>query len=699
MPFPYQTSAVPVRTRKPLRERERDREKDKERDKDIRSTTSSSTKRHRDTSRSSNRSPLPSSSRPASLYNQANVTLDQLPSLPRSETASPSSLKSPTLRASTAATSSSTPLSASAHLYTPAALQPYLHTDDDEDFDNAKTPQASATVQTKPYFDADLVQPPSQTELTHTTAVTSPPVLSNTVVKTPSPKEPPTSPLALSRVSTRSSDPAPQLQHPKPYHFPASSPAFTQPLPLFGAPANEQYIAPFPPAPQYQPMIQGPHHLLDLQSLPPQNFYQPYSSPPQMHAPYNTMRSAPVRDYNSTGSRMSFSSDPPPTVGMMQAIPAETGPPLDITVPGAPTGEEDAVLQRIQSAIPDLHLLLDRYRETSGQLGERELTLRHTEAEKMNLIEQKDAYIERLTKDRDEALQKYREESNKHAEAKDKLRLEVGNMTEKHNELHERLQLERGVRENVEKTLQSVQAQHAALAVNSHNEKAAMSREFDDWRIQANKDLEARSQKLQMKEQEYQNSLQRQISDSNALLQTKLTELAQDHDGERAVLESNWARQRRDLENTQAKLKQDLDDARNAHAKKLEEHMEKQNHEREAWMQEKQSLTKDWQTQVAKMDHGSAQLLSLRKEKDDVQKSWKSAEVRLKKEHGESIAKLQAEIERQKSGWDADKARFAKVSSDLKTTASKLNSENSKLQRLADAFEQVTDLRGREDDY
>ncbi|KAL8939481.1 MAG: hypothetical protein Q9216_003333 [Gyalolechia sp. 2 TL-2023] len=683
------SSAAPVRTRKPLREREKDREKDKERDKDSRSVASSSTRRHRDTSRSSNRSPLPSSSRPTSLYNQANVTLDQLQPLTRSETASPSSLRSPILRASTAATSSSTPLSASAHLYTPAALQPYLETDDNEDLDNARTPQASATVQNKPYFDADLVHVSSQEEPAKKSPASSPLVLSNPAGKPPSPREPPASPLPLSRVSTRSSDPTPHLQHPRPYHFPASSPAFTQPLPFFGGPPNEQYITPFPPAPQYFPMAQGPNHPLDLQPLPPQNFYQPYNSPPQMHASFNPARSPPAREYSSTGSRMSFSADPPPALGPIPAMPAGSGQPLDTAILGAQKGEEDAVLQRIQSAIPDLHLLLNRYRETSGQLGERELTLRHTEAEKMNLLEQKDAYIERLTKERDEALQRHREENNKHAEEKDKLRLEIGNMTEKHNELHDSLEAERTSRGNVEKTLQSVQGQHAMLMA-----------EHDHWKAQTSRDLEAKDEKLQRKEREYLDQLQRQTHESDAVLRTRDMELAQHHDREKAMLETNWARQRRDLENTQAKLRKDLDEARNSHAKIIEEHLGKHNLEKEAWMQERQSLTKDWQSQLAKMDQGSADIHSHhRKEKDDLQKSWKSTEARLRKEHADSTASLQAEIDRLKIGWDADKAKFAQVSGDLKATASKLNTENSKLQKLADAFEQVTDLRGREDAY
>ncbi|KAL8917033.1 MAG: hypothetical protein Q9208_008208 [Pyrenodesmia sp. 3 TL-2023] len=688
MPFPYQASATPVRTREPLRRREKDREKEKERDKDARSTTSSSTRKHREASRSSNRSPLPSSSRPASLYTQTNVTLDQLPPLPRSETASPSSLRSPTFRASTGPSSTSTPLSSSAHLYTPAALRPYLETDDDEDFDNAKTPQASSTVQTRPYFDPEVAEEPSKPESTPTTSPISPTALTDITVKTPSPREFSTSPLALSRVNTRQSDPTPSLQHPRPFHF-SASPAFTHPLPYLGAPPNEPYIPHLPPGPQYFPMGQPPNHPLDLHSLPPQNYYQPYGSAPHMPPPFNPLRSPPAREYSSTSSRLSFSGEPPHAMGPMPTMPTEPGPPPpESAPPTAPEAEEDAVLQRIQSAIPDLHLLLNRYRETSGQLGERELTLRHTEAEKTKIMEQKDSYIERLARERDEALHKHREENNKHAEEKSKMRLEIGNMTEQHNELHENLQTGMKVRENLEKALHDSQAKYALLVAEHSSEKAAFVREHESLKSAMSNDLADMEQDLRRKEGEFTERLQQQSRELEALFQSRITELEQEHRKEKEALESSWLKHRRELEDTSIKLRRDLDDTKSAQSKALDEHLKRFNQEKEDWVLERQSLMKEWENERAKAGQGSAELHSQhQKEKEEMQKSWKSSQSRTEKEHAAAIAKIQAELDRVKAGWEADTASFGKVKAELKATASKLNTENTKLQKLADALE------------
>lgn len=382
-------------------------------------------------------------------------------------------------------------------------------------------------------------------------------------------------------------------------------------------------------------------------------------------------------------------------------MPAEPVPPRSGGASqGAPQREEDAVLQRIQSAIPDLHLLLNRYRETSGQLGERELTLRHTEAEKMKVMEQKDTYIERLTKERDEALHKRKEENNRHAEEKSRLRLEIGNMTEQHNELQEKLQIEKKAREDTEKVVQESQAQHALLVSQSSAEKAAMARGHEDLIGKMSKELEAMESKLRTRENEFAERLQQQNRESAALLETRIMDVERKHRNEKEALESTWSRHRRQLEDAHTKLRRDLDDAKNVHNKTLDEHSKQHNQDKEAWNRERQSLIRGWESERAKMGQGSVELHSQhQKEKEELQKGWKSSQTRLEKEHAESKARMQAEIDRLKAGRDADKSRFNGVIAELRATTAKLDTENTKLQKLADAFEQVTDLRGREDAY
>ncbi|KAI4112276.1 MAG: hypothetical protein LQ345_006552 [Seirophora villosa] len=696
MPFPYQASATPVRTRKPLRDRDKDREKDRERDKDARSITSSGTRRHREASRSSNRSPLPSSSQPSSVYSQGNVTLDQLPPLPRSETASPSSLRSPTLRASTGPSSSSTPLTSSTHLYTPAALQQYLETDDNEEYDDVQTPQASSMVHTKQYFEPEVTRTPYRPESAQKRSPVSSTAPPDTETKPASPPIPSASPLSLSRVNTRLSDPSPSLHHPRPFNFASSKPAFTQPLPLFAGPPSEPYLPHFPPGSQYFPMThQASNQPIDIQSLPPQNYYQPYASPPQMPPSFNPMRSPPAREYSSQSSRISFSGDPP----LAESAPAAPPPPLAASSQGAPKRDEDAILHRIQSAIPDLHLIVNQYREIAGQLNERDLKLRHTEAEKTKVLEQRDTYIDRLTKERDEAFHKNDEENKKHNEEKSKLRLEVGNMSEQLNELHEKFQKETRVKRDLENQLENMRAHCALRESESKAEKTAMGNEYALWKSQTDGELAAMEKALRMKEGEC-DRLQRQLRELEAQFQARTAESEQNRRMEKEGLELTMAKQKKELEDICTKLQRELDDTKSAHGKALDMHLKKHNQEKEIWTQDRQSLMRDWERERAKTGQGSAELHAQhQKEKEELQENWKASRLRLENEHSEAMAKMQAEMNSAKASWDADKAQFNRVKAELKATAAQLNTENTKLQKLADAFEQVTDLRGRGDAY
>ncbi|KAL8679647.1 MAG: hypothetical protein Q9186_004108 [Xanthomendoza sp. 1 TL-2023] len=692
MPFPYQTSATPVRTREPIRKREKDRERDRDRDRDTRSTTSSSTKKHREASRSSNRSPLPSSSRPTSLYNQTNITLDQLPPLPRSESASPLSTRSPTLRHSTAPATSSNSLSSSAYFPTPAALQPYLETDDDEEFEDAKTPQALPSTQVKPYFDTDPIKVPSRPQSVHQTSAPSPPAPIAPVAKAPSPQNPPTPSTALSRVSTRSSDPTPNLQHPRPYHIPITSPTFAAPaLPFFGAPPSEQYFPQHPVAPQYYPpMAQAPGHPMDLQHMPAQNYYQPYGSPQHVQPPhYSQMRSQPVREHSSASSRMSISGDPFQTMGQIPMMPADQGIAPESIPTGALEGEDDAVLKRIQNAIPDLNLLLTRYRQTSGQLGEREVTLRQTEAEKAKVLEQKDSYIEQLSREKHEASQRNQKENERHADEKDKLRLEIGNMTEKHNELQESLHSERRKREDLEYVFQSLGNEHTLLLSRSQEEKAAMARDHENWRAMAKQEAAVKDADFRMKEKEYIEHQQRQTRELDDRSKALSVELSQKHAKEREKSELAWSLRNRELEDIHTRLRRDLEDAKDTHRKTVEEHVKRHSQEKETWIGERESLIKGWEGERVKMGQGSEELISLhQKERRDLQEGWKMTEAR-----------LNAEIDKLSTGWKADKEKYKTTAAGMQSVVARLNDENSKLQRFADALEQVTDLRGRGDAF
>ncbi|KAI4258852.1 MAG: hypothetical protein L6R42_004879, partial [Xanthoria sp. 1 TBL-2021] len=440
---------------------------------------------------------------------------------------------------------------------------------------------------------------------------------------------------------------------------------------------------------------------MDMQAMPPQNYYHPYGSPSQVPPPpFTQARNQLAREQSSTSSRMSFSGDPFQTMGQMPRMPAEQALQPDHFGASAVEGEDDAVLKRIQNAIPDLNLLLTRYRQTSGQLGERDIILRQTEAEKTRVLEQKDVDIQRLTKDMHVALQKNADENRRHGEEKDKLRLEIGNMTEKHHELQESLQAEKNGREATEKALQALRADHTRLVSISQEEKAAMTRDHEEWIAKERRKSTAKVEEFAMKEKEYIDHQQRQALELEERLKALTTELSQKHTREMTELTQRHAKEKekselasslrkRELEDIHVRLQRDLNDTRDAHKKTLDDLVRQQEREREAWTRERENLLKDWESERAKTGQGSEQLISQhRNETKELQERSRSTEAR-----------LTAELEDLKARWKADKDNFKATAANMKSTVAQLNTENSKLQKFADALEQVTDLRGRGDAF
>jgi hypothetical protein len=173
---------------------------------------------------------------------------------------------------------------------------------------------------------------------------------------------------------------------------------------------------------------------------------------------------------------------------------------------------------------------------------------------------------------------------------------------------------------------------------------------------------------------------------------------------ERAALQAEWLRQKRDLEESHARLRREWEMALESRQKAVEESHRKQLQDKTAWDKERESLTHDWDQERAILGKGSEEQRKIlgaqfEKEKEDMQKKWQSSQARANKQAEEAQAKLQKEIDRLKAGWDADKSKFAKATAELRNAIVKLNEDNTNLQKLAEAFGDITDLKSREDPF
>ena len=438
-------------------------------------------------------------------------------------------------------------------------------------------------------------------------------------------------------------------------------------------------------------MTVGPpaHNIPNLQPTPHSIPYYPsYGPPQQTQPPFQAMYNPSTR---GRSSRRSFSGEP------SSKDPKSLYRPSDqLAQPGSSgtsnqTSEDDAVdlLQRIQSAIPDIHLLLDRYRETSGQLGARETLIRETEAQKAAALKKKEAHIEKLMLE-SEAL------SSKHSAESSKLRLEIGNMEEKHKELQDHLL-------SVQKSKDELKAKNKALheeqqqAERASKElKATMDRESAVWK-EVSRGYASHQKSLEA-------DLQRVKQERDARLQAQETKMREDWSQERSGLHAEWARQKRNLEDGHARLRRDWEMALESRQKALEESHRKHLQDKTTWDKDREALTHEWEQERSLLGKGSEEQRKIlggvfQKEKEEMHRKWQSSQARAHKQAEEAQAKLQREIERLKAGWDADKSKFAQATAELRNAVVKLNEDNVKLQKLAEAFGEVTDLKSREDPF
>lgn len=438
---------------------------------------------------------------------------------------------------------------------------------------------------------------------------------------------------------------------------------------------------------------------------PPVPYFANYASPQQIQAPYHSMRSSSIRG-RSSGSRKSFSGEPFPSAPPPMANPPEQTLLAESLAPASQGAEDESIdlLQRIQSAIPDLHLLLNRYKETSGQLGVRETLIRETEAQKAAALKQKEAHIEKLEKEMENV-------SNKHSAESSKLRLEVGNMEEKHKELQDSLGNMEGKHKELQGSLIAEKDSKAELELAYRTvkaEKEQLERRLQEERANINHEINLWNQKTSQNQADLQSSweidLKRLKQESEARLQAREAQLSESWELERSSLQAGWATQKREIEDSHSRLRRDWEATLDSRQKTIEECRRKQSQDREAWNRERDALSRSWGEERTLLGKGWAEQRTIltaqhQNEKDELERKLRDSHAQAIKTAEERQTKLEKENERIKTGWEADKAKFSKATADLKNAAAKLNDENVKLQKLAEAFGDVTDLKSREDPF
>ncbi|MCJ1421725.1 hypothetical protein MMC32_008091 [Xylographa parallela] len=646
MPFPYVSPTASVRPRR-LRDK----------DKDIRYRSSSTSSR-----RSKDLAPLvdgrllthqlQTTQQPQHAVESA--TLEQLPPLPLSRTTSPCSATSSVFQSQAGLKTCET-VSQSYHIHTPASLQPYLEEDTDcNSLFNSQLVDSHHAKRSHRYSPKGTQRPsnlqscPTKTESPEDSKQLK---AENTVASALSSETQQQTLQALSTVFSRAptasqllTDEGPQLDSQRVRH---RTPSFhTYPIedfPLSGCPPSVEFSSA-----QFDD-LKDDQQAKTAQIVP---YLAGYGYPTIM--PINPDTVATLSHYGPNQASFAYEpSQPLRTLGYSNAnLP---GRDQDGAFSADCVQENDIahLMYRIQSTMPDIYLLMDRYRETLSQLAFQENRTRQVEAQKFEIVKQKEICIDHLAKKMDSAAQKHLAETSK-------FRLEIDNLEEKYKEVQENLvaskdskiELEHGF----EKQMSRVQKEHAL-------ENQAMMADIDAMiKVEA------------------------AIETDSALIRKKHTE-------ELDSVKEKWSKEKTDVEANHARERKNLEAVIQTWQERLKGASQRAQDEREKWNDERSKLQRDWNEQRQNL------LVQHRNETEELRKAgrllYDSEQSRLQ----DQATGFQRQIETLKSEWDADRAKLAKAQNDYSARISKLQSEIDRLQKMVDAFGEPTDLSSRGNKY
>ncbi len=397
------------------------------------------------------------------------------------------------------------------------------------------------------------------------------------------------------------------------------------------------------------------------------------------------LQSPPLQRETSTISKTSGSADQqtgvPPTPTSLRSVPT-----LDIGDSGA-AGEKDPrdLHHRVESYLPDIQLLLKHYRDAQDQLDHREGLLRKAD-QQADFLKQKEYYAQSLEKELKNAAHAHSAESSK-------LRLEIGNLEEKHRELEENLRVGERAKKDLEIAKQALEREIKELEKKAKGEKDSILKEFDDWKRKSNQAFE--NEKRCMEE-----DFEKRARSQKDAFEAQRAESMREKDS----MKADWARKRRDSEGNFERLRRDLESKLDGKQRELEEALRNERDHREAWTREREDLLKDWEQERAGMGKGWEEqrevlIMQHKKEKDELEKKRLEFESSFVKKAEAERQALESEKNKVKKCWDDDKLKFEKMIGDLRSVAENLGIEKSKLQKMVETFGEVTDLKSKGDTY
>ncbi|KAJ5825745.1 hypothetical protein N7474_002883 [Penicillium riverlandense] len=316
--------------------------------------------------------------------------------------------------------------------------------------------------------------------------------------------------------------PAPRFSSPLAYsHFPRMSPNMS---PYGTPPPPVPSMAVVPTAPSSIAPVPHSPAMSSIGVVPP---YAPYAS-----SPPPTEYHFPSRAYGYSEQSYTSASQAVRDLSLSQVHDNGAISPLEND------SEHIELLQRIQSAIPDISRLLHGFKSTHSKLSSREAEIKHIGHQHEQALMHKDFYIEALQAQMRKTANESAAECAKLKNTVNELQLELGDLYERQNGLEDSLAAHQKSNEELSQSKLDLEAQITKLNARIQETQHAHEKEIEKQQKERDEALEAQRLELTELFEEIKNEDEKTAAEA---LATREKELLDQHAANRAGWEKEKA--------------------------------------------------------------------------------------------------------------------------------------------------------------
>ena len=326
------------------------------------------------------------------------------------------------------------------------------------------------------------------------------------------------------------------------------------------------------------------------------------------------------------------------------------------------------------------------YQENYAMLEASESQIRSMEIKRATEMQKADSRFTKMEKEIKSML-------DRHATEKKALELEMSNMELKCKQLEQKLKAEGKHNEELNEVNQRLIEERRDAEKRHKDEMSAMVKGFSVEKEKVMADHRAN-------QREMHDQLQATTRKLEANHAYQIAENSRAHEEEKQRIEVKWAKYRRESEERQNGTQRDLEMNFEAKQRLLDDERRSFLQTREVWDRDREDLVRKWEEERSLLQKTSEEQrralnLKYQREKDDPVKQMSQTHGRA--DGQDTILSLQKEIDSLKLGWEADRLKFHKATLEFKMTVRTFNDQNSRLQKLAETFEDGGETRGKRD--